>query len=473
MNTLFEKTYSKNYIVLEDFPNYSYENDYQFEMLKNNSIPGGLPLSIELKDNCTIFKYDITSKQSFSSLFANTKITYKAYISIILSLIDIVGFLEEYLIDINTLIIRPQYIYLDPEKYTTYFTICPAFNDDFYKELNVFFNDILNNTDHNDDSLVLLAYNLASESGKDGFNISQLKNIVYSRLNESPTSILLKSKDRNSILESEQNSNTTILKESISYYTATAKPFINEDISNDSHAMLPSIQRQQNTGNKLNLSTFSKPFVVKMCLAGFLILILSAITIFAFFNDTFSSKLAFIFLAIDAAFILGSIRYFLELYPSAKEPYFKERKLNPPTIKEQKPILQTEPKASTSEAFNFDTSLSSLPEEEFGDTILLSKTNITAHRLVYTGTDFTQEAKLSHYPFTIGKLKASVNMVISNPLISRIHACIYFEGGAYFLEDLNSANGTYINGSLLSPHEKKQINPGDKLTFSHLTYIYE
>jgi hypothetical protein len=44
---------------------------------------------------------------------------------------------------------------------------------------------------------------------------------------------------------------------------------------------------------------------------------------------------------------------------------------------------------------------------------------------------------------------------------SRQHACISFEGGVLSVEDLNSANGTYVNRARIYPGQKKQLNVND------------
>ncbi|HYV34327.1 MAG TPA: FHA domain-containing protein [Gemmataceae bacterium] len=44
---------------------------------------------------------------------------------------------------------------------------------------------------------------------------------------------------------------------------------------------------------------------------------------------------------------------------------------------------------------------------------------------------------------------------------SRQHACISLEGGVLAVEDLNSANGTYVNRARIYPGQKKQLNVND------------
>jgi hypothetical protein len=44
---------------------------------------------------------------------------------------------------------------------------------------------------------------------------------------------------------------------------------------------------------------------------------------------------------------------------------------------------------------------------------------------------------------------------------SRQHACLSFENNELFLEDLNSANGTFVNRTRIYPGQKRQLAPND------------
>jgi hypothetical protein len=46
---------------------------------------------------------------------------------------------------------------------------------------------------------------------------------------------------------------------------------------------------------------------------------------------------------------------------------------------------------------------------------------------------------------------------------SRQHAVITFQSGNVFVEDLNSLNGTWVNGSRVNPGQQRQLKPGDVL----------
>jgi pSer/pThr/pTyr-binding forkhead associated (FHA) protein len=59
----------------------------------------------------------------------------------------------------------------------------------------------------------------------------------------------------------------------------------------------------------------------------------------------------------------------------------------------------------------------------------------------------------------------SADLVLSEPTISRAHAAVGFEAGAFFVQDLGSTNGTGVNGT----HEPRQpLADGDELQVGRL-----
>jgi pSer/pThr/pTyr-binding forkhead associated (FHA) protein len=69
----------------------------------------------------------------------------------------------------------------------------------------------------------------------------------------------------------------------------------------------------------------------------------------------------------------------------------------------------------------------------------------------------------------IGRIETS-DIVLVEPGISRTHARIYEEQGLFFIEDLKSANGTRLNGQLLT--EAEVLRDGDYVTLSQTTFQF-
>ena len=74
------------------------------------------------------------------------------------------------------------------------------------------------------------------------------------------------------------------------------------------------------------------------------------------------------------------------------------------------------------------------------------------------------------YPYFIGKEKADHE--IDDASISRYHARIDKDGDAFFITDLNSTNGTFLNRMRLRPFEKTELKEGDSVIFSHCEYEF-
>ena len=51
-------------------------------------------------------------------------------------------------------------------------------------------------------------------------------------------------------------------------------------------------------------------------------------------------------------------------------------------------------------------------------------------------------------------------MIDFNPAVSRIHCKINFESGEYYITDLGSANGTFVNSKKLAPQIPKLLTSG-------------
>lgn len=75
--------------------------------------------------------------------------------------------------------------------------------------------------------------------------------------------------------------------------------------------------------------------------------------------------------------------------------------------------------------------------------------------------DKQQAIPLVSFPFTIGR-RAEKHMVITDPMASRDHAEIVQMGGEYYLLDLGSKHGTYVNGS---PVKRHKLTNNDRLQF--------
>ena len=66
-------------------------------------------------------------------------------------------------------------------------------------------------------------------------------------------------------------------------------------------------------------------------------------------------------------------------------------------------------------------------------------------------------SSIDHSPYTVGRAPDR-DLVLSHPYVSRKHAEIIFESGAYFVVDMGSRHGTFVNGMRVDTRQRLSSN---------------
>lgn len=91
-------------------------------------------------------------------------------------------------------------------------------------------------------------------------------------------------------------------------------------------------------------------------------------------------------------------------------------------------------------------------------------------RLRYTKTDGTQmEFELGERPITIGR-SPEADVVILDEKASRIHCGIRFWDGDFYIKDLKSKNGTFVNNEQI---DVAKLKPSDHIQVGSVTMAFE
>ena len=92
--------------------------------------------------------------------------------------------------------------------------------------------------------------------------------------------------------------------------------------------------------------------------------------------------------------------------------------------------------------------------------------------LIYLGEEKRPSIEVVGTKVTIGNNQKLADVVIEESTISKIHALIEYIGGEYFLEDLNSVYGTFLNGERLSFRERRKLFSNDVVHFAKVKYRF-
>ncbi len=113
------------------------------------------------------------------------------------------------------------------------------------------------------------------------------------------------------------------------------------------------------------------------------------------------------------------------------------------------------------------------PKEESNFTVFLgSETEEILGELKYEGEGSGTNMKITSSVFVIGSQEEEADGVIAADTVSRIHAKVTKEGEDFYLEDMNSTNGTYHNGELLSYKERVKLEKNDRIVFAREQYRF-
>ncbi len=78
---------------------------------------------------------------------------------------------------------------------------------------------------------------------------------------------------------------------------------------------------------------------------------------------------------------------------------------------------------------------------------------------------------LQNAKYTLGRGEAN-NITILDGGMSKSHARIIRAENKFYVEDLNSTNGTYIDGLKLPPNQKYELRRGCQITFGNSIVIF-
>ncbi|KYC42202.1 peptide-binding protein [Scytonema hofmannii PCC 7110] len=103
-------------------------------------------------------------------------------------------------------------------------------------------------------------------------------------------------------------------------------------------------------------------------------------------------------------------------------------------------------------------------------------------RLIHVQSDRDIELPLNLSVVHIGKPNDRIPPDIdvsgfpNSEIVSRIHADLRIEGDAYYMEDVGSSNGTYVNNLPLLPGNRHRLRPGDRISLGKgdlVTFLFQ
>lgn len=96
-----------------------------------------------------------------------------------------------------------------------------------------------------------------------------------------------------------------------------------------------------------------------------------------------------------------------------------------------------------------------------------NRTNALISYLYLDGDQSNKKIYINKDIFLIGRLAEVVDYAISNSAIGRVHARIENEEGKYYVTDLASRNGSFMDGNRLNPNQRYLLHDGCQIKFAN------
>lgn len=93
-------------------------------------------------------------------------------------------------------------------------------------------------------------------------------------------------------------------------------------------------------------------------------------------------------------------------------------------------------------------------------------------RLIYLGRGEEKDFILDQPVFLIGRDNGAVDGVLKSAAAGSVQAKVCKKEDGYYIEDMNSTNGTLVNGELLIYKNARKLEEGDRITFADISYRF-
>lgn len=423
----YHKDYRHNYLIIRE--DEMTGDDYQRKMITENRIRGLLPCQIRYINGETLLYYEITSKQSVKGLFEGKHLTMKDLRGLFISLKMVMEETASFLLPEDGLLIEPDMIFTELEKEEFYFVYDPFSESRGTQTLIALLEFLADHVDGEDNAALQAVYHMLDLAEKEQFVLDEIVEWFG---------------------EEEQLENVPEPEKEI-HEMQMEEPY-------------PCYEEQEPAENpavhRLISTQAAKVYLV--C-AVFLSVVLGYLT---YTYELSEKMLVFSY----AGFFLAGLLVILSLGAvtvSKLSGRKQKRETGNPSFRERE-----EEMFSHGIYEEIGSERAQGQRKEYGDTVYIPWTANSENKLYGVGKDNKFHIDLNRLPITVGKLAGSVDMVIDNQSISRVHARFTREGTRICMTDLNSTNGTFKNGLRLTPNTSEILEPGDEIRLGKLKFVY-
>lgn len=445
MEVEFKREMNRNYMVLKPEP--TGRGKHTIRMLTENQVPGLLPFHEKKINGDCRYYYDITSRQPLERILEYRKLSGVEIKQLIADMLFVLKEMERFLLDESQICLKPDMIYVEPDSFHCCLCVVPGKNGCFSEKFCALSQYLLDHIDHNDGEAVVMAFGIFRESRKENFGIEDIEACLHLSGNQT---------DRGSAWDGDGCG-------------LTEKEVRKEEDGNEDNISELKHQREAIQTEKQGKLWRGLPVAFMI---GIPVLIGGIGGVSELLRYRWTLGAVELLLAAGLIFLAdrkkGQIKNINKAEAETMEEewtvYFEnESEKGNDNLSEALKETDLDKKAETEPEGD--------AKEEF-QTILLTARPLEQelHRLIPLNGG--QEIPIHYFPFLIGKSKSITDFCLDIPEISRLHMKIEETPSGYMVTDLNSTNGTQINGHILEANETYPLLPGDEVMIATKKYRF-
>lgn len=384
----------------------------QMKMAGGNDMEGFLRVVERRINDESYFWYDISSMLSMETVFENREISADDMRRLAKALGSAAETVGEYLLDLDGIVLEPDKIFTDAERRSFKLCYFSGKETSFEEDVRRLFEYIMGRLCHSDGEAVTIAYG------------------IYKRINSGEN-------NPSRLFEFEEKKGTAVCE--LTEEKTEVREVIPETVYSE----------EEKEDRKLFYAVYALAGVLG---TGFLVFLAGAVLPgFTPFGMGGAG-------CAGGCIIIGASAFFgYKWFDSHKDSFIRVT-----TVRTRQPFEKKEVRIIVPDKSG----------EEDNLTVVLNGAKESAHYLRWEDVSGAHKYEIGEGAVIVGCDAKKADCAIELPGISRMHARISKEEEEYYIKDLNSTNGTFVDGKELSCFELCRIKAGSKIILGNVECVF-
>ena len=433
--------------------------DYQIEMINQNTNSSIIALSKKVDKEEEKLTYNCKGLTSLKDYLTVNKINKVDLLNILEGICKVLIKSKDYYLNINNFILLDKIIFLDIANKEIKLMYLPMENE-YCESINESFKVLVKKVIVNS---VIIEEDIADNYIQTILN--EINNPELTVFNFSNTILELRRKTSNNISNLQNNDKITNINNNNSYINKAVKNESNTYINNENES---EVEEKKYVYSNIRKIIFALVQVIFVPAAIFVF--------FEVYKYDIMKKSILVGLIVALDLLITVL-----IFDSSKKKEIivkknnNDSKLSNNTQLNNMDYIKDEGKATFNEHKEIEKSRNETLEKDLSnnegyETVLL---NLSVPYLLFSNYGVLERINITKDTFILGRLSTVVDYVIENSAVGKKHAEIIKKDGEYYLKDLNSKNGTFINGNRLTPNQECLLKENDEVTLANMTMSFK